>query len=163
MPILLARIDDRMIHGQVVEGWIPHLRADMAVVVSAAAAADPTQRALMELAMPEGVELRLAPPEEAAELLLGPEAARRRVLVLAPGPDEMLALLERGVPLSAVNVGGMHYSAGRVQLGRVIYLSDHDRRALRAIAERGVTLEGRAVPSDARADIGDLLAAQEAG
>ena len=159
MSIALVRIDDRLIHGQVVIGWIPHLKAQAVVVACDAAAADATQTMLMEMAMPEDVALLVLPVEQAARRLADGGDARR-ALALAPGPQEALRLLELGVKCAAVNVGGLHYTAGRVQLGKAIFLGDADRKALRAISRRGVALEGRALPGDAALDIVALLGGQ---
>ena len=158
MSIALVRIDDRLIHGQVVESWIPWARAEAVCVVSDAAAGDPTQRALMELAIPEGVELRVLSVAEGIEFLSRDGGGERRVFVLAPGPREILSLLQAGIRFARVNVGGLHYSAGRVQLGKVVYISEEERGALRAIAAQGVILEGRGVPSDEAMDLAQLLA-----
>ncbi len=156
MELALLRIDDRLVHGQVVIGWIPHLKAQAVVVASDAAAADATQTMLMEMAMPEEVALHVLPVEEAARRLQD-GGDRRRALALAPGPLEALRLLELGVKSPAVNVGGLHYTAGRVQLGKAIFLDDQDREALRAIARRGVALEGRALPGDSAIDVSAML------
>lgn len=157
MPIALVRIDDRLIHGQVVESWIPLIHAEKVCVISDSAATDETQKALMELAIPEGVHLEVLSITEATKSFLSKESAQR-ILVLAPSPKEILALLEKGVRFAQVNVGGLHYSAGRVQLGKVVYISEEDRDALRGILNRGVALEGRGVPSDEPMDIAHLLA-----
>ena len=85
MELALLRIDDRLVHGQVVIGWIPHLKAQAVVVASDAAAADATQTMLMEMAMPEEVALHVLPVEEAARRLQD-GGDRRRALALAPGP-----------------------------------------------------------------------------
>jgi PTS system mannose-specific IIB component len=159
MDLVLLRIDDRLVHGQVVIGWIPHLRAQAVVVASDAAAADATQTMLMEMAMPDGVALHVLPVDEAARRLQN-EADARRALALAPGPREALRLLELGVNCAGVNVGGLHYTAGRVQLGKAIFLDDQDREALRAIARRGVSLEGRALPGDSAMDVSAMLGGQ---
>jgi mannose/fructose/N-acetylgalactosamine-specific phosphotransferase system component IIB len=159
MDITLLRIDDRLIHGQVVIGWIPHLKAQAVVVACDAAAADATQTMLMEMAMPEDVSLLVLPVDEAARRLQD-GGDQRRVLVLVPGPREALRLLELGVKCAALNVGGLHYTAGRVQLGKAIFLGDKDREALRAISKRGVALEGRALPGDPALDIAALLGGQ---
>lgn len=157
MAVELFRIDDRLVHGQVVEAWIPNVKANEVVVASEAASKDETQKALMSLALPDVVGLRVLSPGEAAAYLVSPASAAKRTLVLLPSPSEALALLEAGIPMKSLNIGGLHYSAGRIQLGRVIFISDEDRATLRELARRGVVLEGRAVPSDRKLDLAGLL------
>ena len=158
MSVELVRIDDRLVHGQVVEAWVPHVKAGLVVVVSEAAAEDATQQALMRLALPDAIGLKVLRPGEALAFFKSPECERARTLVLLPSPREALALVDGGFAVKTINVGGLHYSAGRMQLGRVIFLSDEDRRTLNELAQRGVVLEGRAVPSDRRLDLATLLA-----
>lgn len=153
MGITLLRVDDRLIHGQVVEGWVPFLRVDLVVVVSDAAAADEIQTALMRMALPPAVGLLVLPVAEAAPALGSAPFAARSALVLVPGPAEALALVEKGVAVDRVNVGGLHYTVGKVQLGRALFLDEKDRLALRALAAKGVRLEGRALPADAEEDL----------
>jgi mannose/fructose/N-acetylgalactosamine-specific phosphotransferase system component IIB len=161
MPLSLVRIDDRLIHGQVVEGWIPHLKAQVVLVVSDAAAADELQGSLMRLALPDDIQLEVLPVSAAARHeALKPDFAKR-VLVLAPGPLEVLQLAELGAPFSRVNVGGLHYTAGKVQLGKAIYLSEQDRQALIGLSRRGIRLEGRALPNEKETDLMDVLGAAE--
>ena len=157
MPITLVRIDDRLIHGQVIESWVPLLGANAIIVVSDAAATDATQRDLMALAIPEGIELSVLPVAEATVVLCG-GSTKKNVLILAPSPKEVLALLKGGVKFPQVNVGGLHYSAWRVQLGKVVYIDEEDRAAFRGILKYAVTLEGRGVPSDEKMDMTQLLA-----
>lgn len=161
MPIVLFRIDDRLIHGQVVEAWLPHLGAQRVIVVSEEAAADPMQKALMRLALPEKIGLDVLGAQAAGKAMPAAASGAEKVLVLAQGPLEALALLESGAAVPAVNVGGMHYAAGRVHLGRAVYLGEEDRAALLEISRRGVRLEGRAVPSEAAEDIAALLRSKE--
>ncbi|MBI4371247.1 MAG: PTS sugar transporter subunit IIB [Elusimicrobia bacterium] len=151
--IVLLRVDDRLVHGQVVEGWLPHLRAEAVVVASDASAADPVQAALMRMALPPSIGLRVLPVAGVPAALAAPDLAPRRTLVLAPGPAEALALLEGGVSVPRVNVGGLHYTVGKVQLGRALFLNEADTKALRAIAARGVRLEGRSLPGDREEDL----------
>lgn len=157
MPIALLRVDDRLVHGQVVEGWLPVLKADLIVVVSESAAADPVQSALMKMALPPSVGLLVAGVSEAAEALASPKMAARRALVLVPGPAEALALLKKGVAVERVNVGGLHFTIGKVQLGRALFLDEKDKDALREIAARGVRLEGQPLPSDPEEDLATML------
>lgn len=159
MSLALVRIDDRLVHGQVVLGWIPFLKADLVLVASQAAAQDPVQVTLMSLALPAGVALEVLAPAQAARHPGLSAADKRRVLVLVPGPREAIELVEAGVPLSRVNVGGMHYTAGKVQLGKAVFLSAEDKEALRELSRRGAALEGRALPGDAPLDLSEALGA----
>ncbi len=158
MAVTLLRIDDRLIHGQVVEGWVPYLKVDLVVVVSDSAAEDEVQSALMKMALPPAVGLLIVRVEEAPAALTSPQMAARRALVLVPGPTEALALLEKGLNVDRINVGGLHYTVGKVQLGRALFLDEKDKAALRALAARGVRLEGRSLPTDPE---DNLIAAME--
>lgn len=159
--LALVRIDDRLIHGQVVEGWIPHLRAQLVLVASDAAAADELQVSLMRLALPESVDLEALPVRRAALHPGFTPGFTKRVLVLAPGPLEVLGLLEGGAAISTVNVGGLHHTAGKVQLGKAIFLSEADKDALRQINRRGVRLEGRALPGEKETNLMEMLGHEE--
>lgn len=161
MPLSLVRIDDRLIHGQVVEGWMPALSIRRVLVVSDQAAEDPTQAALMQMALPESVGLEICPVRTAHEAVRRAAEGTEATLVLAPGPTEVLALLRAGISLKMVNVGGLHYAAGRVQLGKAIFLGEEDLRSLKDIARLGVRLDGRAVPSDTSEDILALIQERE--
>lgn len=157
MPVSLFRVDDRLIHGQVVESWVPHLGAGEIVVASDEIAGDETRQLLMRFAVPEGVELRIMTLDEAAPYIKS-GASDRKTLVLIPGIREMAELLDRGVKPASVNVGGMHYSAGRnMSIGKAIFLSDADCADLKKLAAAGISLEGRGVPSDKPFDLVEAI------
>ena len=160
MSVALLRVDDRLIHGQVVEGWVPFLKVDLVIVVSDSAASDEIQTALMKMALPSSVGLLVLPVAEAAAALNSPQISTRKALVLVPGPSEALALVEAGLVVKRINVGGLHYTVGKVQLGRALFLDEKDRLALRALAAKGVRLEGRALPGDTEEDLAAALEIQ---
>lgn len=153
--VTLLRVDDRLVHGQVVEGWLPHLKADLVLVVSDAAASDPIQATLMRLALPPAVAFKVVPVAGAKAALAGSDA--KAALVLVPGPAEALALVEAGLGVSRVNLGGLHYAVGKVQLGRALFLDEKDKASLRALAAKGVRLEGRPLPGDPEEDLAAAL------
>ena len=157
MSISLVRIDDRLIHGQVVEGWIPHIRAERVVVISDEVASDTVQSELMRLALPESIKLDICSVAQAHDTLSRLINEPERTLVLAPGPAEILSLLQMGTNIKSINVGGLHYAAGRIQLGKAIFLNEKDVRDLEAISDFGVSLEGRALPTERVTDILDLI------
>ena len=157
--IILYRVDDRLVHGQVVEGWVPLLHAEELAVVSDEIAGDEMLRTIMRFATPEGVDLKIMTVAEASAYL--PEAAKspRKVLLLLPGLAEALALSGNGLPIPSLNIGGMHYSAGKnLSIGKAIFLNDEDCAALRALSASGIKIEGRGVPSDSPLDLMEAIA-----
>lgn len=157
MPVVLYRIDDRLIHGQVVEAWVPYLKADEIVVVSDEIAADELRRNIMRFSTPEGVELRIMPVSEALAYLKGEVV--RNTLVLLPGLKEAVDMLSGGLVMRSLNIGGMHYSAGKnFSIGKAIFLSDEDRGYLKHISDAGVALEGRGVPTDKPINLMEAIA-----
>ncbi|OGS12621.1 MAG: hypothetical protein A2234_05800 [Elusimicrobia bacterium RIFOXYA2_FULL_58_8] len=152
--LILYRVDDRLVHGQVAEGWVPHLKADELAVVSDEIAGDELRRAIMRFATPEGVDLKIMTVEEAAVYLPRAQVSARKVLLLMPGLQEAIALLDKGLKIPSLNIGGMHYSAGKnLSIGKAIFLSDQDCAALKALAGAGIAIEGRGVPSDSPIDL----------
>jgi len=153
VTVELLRIDDRLVHGQVVEGWVKALRINHIVVASDMVEADDTQKALYILAVPHGVGLSCLSVVEAARAWKANRWKDERALVLVSTPDDALRLLDSGAPVKSVNLGGLHYRAGRVQVLKGISLDDQDVRSLKALASKHVTLEARPLPLDEPVDI----------
>ena len=153
MTIELLRIDDRLVHGQVVEGWLKALRVNHIVVASDTVEADDTQKALYLLAVPHGVQLTCLTLAEAAQAWKANRWKNDRVLVLMSTPEDALALYEAGAPVSSVNLGGLHYREGRVQVLKGISLDERDIRALKTLAAKKIMLEARPLPLDEPVDM----------
>jgi PTS system mannose-specific IIB component len=152
--IILYRVDDRLVHGQVVEGWVPAMGAQELAVVSDEIAADEMRRIIMRFATPEGVDLKIMTTAEAAAYLPEAEKSPRKVLLLLPGLAEAVALIQKGVKIPSLNIGGMHYSAGKnLSIGKAIFLNDQDCAALKTLSAAGIKIEGRGVPTDSPLDL----------
>ena len=153
MPITLFRIDDRLVHGQVVEAWVPQLKTDEIVVVSDEVSSDEVRRTIMRFSTPEDVELKILGVAESFAYLNGATSAGS-ILVLLPGLKEAADLISLGLKIRSLNIGGMHYSAGKnFSIGKAIFLSEEDCSYLRFISKAGVELEGRGVPTDKPIDL----------
>src|SRR4051812_12186888 len=109
MGVALVRIDDRLVHGQVVEGWLRSLRVNHVVVASDAVASDETQMALYSLAVPYGVQLSCLHMSEAAKAWKNGDWEKDKILVLVSNPRDILRLVEEGAAVRSVNVGGLHF------------------------------------------------------
>ncbi len=153
MSVELLRIDDRLVHGQVVEGWVKALRINHIVVASDSVDCDETQKALYFLAVPHGVQLSCLSIAEAANAWKSNRWKQDVALVLVSTPKEALDLLNSGAPIKSVNLGGLHYRAGRVQVLKGISLDDQDVAALKSLASKKVVLEARPLPLDEPVDM----------
>lgn len=157
MAIVLVRIDDRLIHGQVVEGWLKTIRANHIIIVSDEVARDRMQQTLLAMAVPSSICVTSLSVDDAASAIRRNQFDNDRVLLLLSRPADVMRLLEQGVALSSVNVGGMHFAPGKRQLLRNLCVDNEDVRALRYISCRNVELDGRVLPSDERIDVFEVL------
>lgn len=157
MPLLLARIDDRLIHGQVAFGWGRSLRPTLFLVVSDALRASSDRAELCLLGVPDGARGRVASVEEALSSEVRAEIERERSLLLVPGTADAVRLVEAGFPLEELNVGGLHHAAGKREVLPYVFLDDDDRRRLAAIAARGVRVYAQDLPSNAAHPLESLI------
>lgn len=146
MPVALARIDDRLIHGQVTVGWGNQLQPDLIVLASNAVAADPWQSRVYASSVPPEIKVAILSVHAAAARLADAEETGERILLLTASPGEMAELVRLGAPLTRVNLGGMHYGAGKQEMLPYVYVDRQDLRALRRLLELGVTLAAQQVP-----------------
>jgi mannose/fructose/N-acetylgalactosamine-specific phosphotransferase system component IIB len=158
MSLVLTRVDDRLIHGQVVEGWLRVIQATRIVVASDEVADDPLQVNLMSLAVPSDVKVMVLKVQAAADSLKAGSWAKERVLLLLPGLREARRLAAAGVELEALNLGGLHDAPGREPVSPSRALSAQDREDIEFLLSRGVEIETRALPNDERRLVKDVLA-----
>lgn len=145
--IVLSRIDARLLHGQVIEAWVPHLRVRRLVVADDAAAADTLAQMALRLAVPPGVALQVTPVREVDYPALAADDVR--TLVLLRDVAAAVAAREAGLPDGPLNVGNVHGGPGRVGVSRSVFLDEADGAALRTLRDGGMTVELRAVPAEA--------------
>ncbi len=144
--IVWSRIDSRLIHGQVIEAWLPHLQVKRVVVADDDAAVDPLAKAAYGLAIPADVELVLAPVKGVDFKTLASDGVP--TLVLFREVKSAVAAREWGLPDGMLNVGNVHSGPGRVSVSRSVYLDPSDSSALAALAQSGMTVRVQAVPSE---------------
>jgi len=159
MRLVLARIDDRLIHGQVTAGWGQKLRPDRIVLVSEEIAADPWQATVYASAVPPSMQVSILGVADAAAQLTGdgPLAGARRVILLTASPDDMLALVMRGVPVQRINVGGLHQAAGKRELVPSVYVRPGDLAVFRDLLRRGISVSVQAVPGAREIELDEAL------
>lgn len=158
MPVALYRIDDRLIHGQVVVGWGQPMGLGYIVLVDDAVAESDWEQELYRMGVPPTVDVYFATVADAAANLATYESDSRQGILLTGTVEAMLQLVERAaVPVPAVNVGGIHHRDDRMQKLRYVFLTDDEARALQRIGELGVTVTARDVPSARALSLADIL------
>lgn len=144
--ISLVRVDNRLIHGQVVEAWLPHLKVARVVVADDEAAHSPLIRAAMGLAVQPAVDVAIEPLQKVDFSAISKDA--HRTLILLRDIEAVVQARKRGLPVKNLNLGNVHFETGRRQVSSSVFLSRADLDRLKMLAEAGAEVEARGVPSD---------------
>lgn len=155
--IVLVRVDNRLLHGQVLETWVPKLGVEEVVVADDEAAASDLARAAMTLCVPPELPARIVPLGAVDWPALA--ASPARVLVLLRDVPALARAHAAGLApglAARVNVGNVHFGAGRRPVTPSVFLSEAELGALRGIAAAGFELEARAIPSEPPAGIDEI-------
>lgn len=148
MSIVLARIDSRLVHGQVLEAWVPYVNADCIVVANDEVAAESFQRMVMQAAVPSSIKLIIGTLEETAAILKSAEMMKKKVLLLFSCSSDALKVRQLGVSFPKLNLGNMHSSIGKDRYTCTIALDQDDIDVLQQVEEEGVTIVSQCVPAD---------------
>ncbi len=157
MPLVQVRIDDRLIHGQVVVGWRSVLKPERILLCSDEVANSDWQRTIYLSAVPEEIQASVLTLEDTVEALLQKKFGQERILLLVDTPKTIVQLVENGVGINQVNVGGMHFRPGKNQISLFIFVDQDDIDQFRILYEKGIELEGRDVPTRTPVDIAKVL------
>lgn len=150
MTIIAARIDDRLVHGQVVIGWGRPLEIGRIVLVDDEVAASDFEQDLYRMAVPAGIEVEFLAAAGAGHRIGHLADSTERVLVLTGTVAGMLALVaDPASHLTTINLGGIHDGPGRREYLRYVYLSDTELAGLRLAASRGVRITAQDLPTAA--------------
>jgi mannose/fructose/N-acetylgalactosamine-specific phosphotransferase system component IIB len=157
MPIVLFRVDERLIHGQVVVGWGGPLHADRIVVVDDEIAASPWEQELYCLGVPPRIEASFVDVEGARKAVEEWRSGPRRTIVLVRDVPTLRRIAAAGVLRGQeVNLGGIHHAAGREAVLPYLHLSAEDRAALHEIADDGVRVSARDLPGSRAVELAEL-------
>ena len=149
MSLVLARVDCRLIHGQVVETWVPHMKADSLIVANDDLAANPFLRSVMELAVPRDIAVHFCRIEETAAVLAEADRKGERSILLVSNAADALALRQGGVRFDLLNIGNLYFAAGKVEISSSVFFSPEDFEAVRWFRSHGVSVCVRGTPFEA--------------
>lgn len=158
MVIGLARIDDRLIHGQVATRWTKETNVSRIIVVSDEVAADTVRKTLLTQVAPPGVTAHVVDVAKMIRVYNNPKYAGERVMLLFTNPTDVERIVEGGVKVTSVNIGGMAYRQGKTQVNNAVSVDEKDIEAFKKLNERGIELEVRKVSTDPKLKMMDLIA-----
>ncbi len=158
MPILLYRVDERLIHGQVVVGWGGQLRPDRYLVVDALLANSEWEQELYTLGVPERTDVAFVAPGPARKELPGWRESKLRSTLLTRDIPTMLELARGGTMKGeSLNLGGLHLRKGRVEVLPYLFLDESDRATLEELEREGVEISAQDLPGSPKVTLGSLL------
>ena len=157
MPdIVLTRIDNRLIHGQVATQWSGSIGANLILVANDDVAANTFRQGLMDMAAPSYAQTRYWTIEKTITTI-HKASPSQHIFIVCETPTDVLRLVEGGVPIKKVNIGNMHMAEGKRQVATSVAVDDADVAAFKKLQELGVELEIRRVPQEHAEDISKLF------
>ncbi len=160
MPLVLLRVDERLIHGQVIVGWAGPLRIECIVVADDDLAASDWEQDLYQLGVPAGIQCEFLPLGTARERVAAWQGDSQRVALLVRGVAELARLAEGGsLANQQVNLGGIHHAPGRERVLAYLFLSADERAELARVAATGAQVWARDLPDAQRFPLAELLTA----
>lgn len=160
---VLARIDSRLLHGQVATGWSKATNPTRIIVVSDNVAKDKLRKNLIMQAAPPGIKAHVVPIKKMIEVAKDPRFGDTRALLLFETPEEALEAIKGGVDIKELNVGSMAHSEGKFAANKVLSFNEEDVKSFEELEKLGVKFDVRKVPSDSREDMDKILDKARAG
>lgn len=155
LNIVLTRIDDRLIHGQVVTAWAKITKGNRIIVVDDDVANDDFMISILKMAAPSSFNINILSVNEASSILKGDENGDR-VIILVKNPFTIRSLIEKGVNIKEVNLGGMGAKMGRKQLYRNISISEEEKECFFNMINNGTNVYVQIVPDASSIDFTSL-------
>lgn len=155
--IVLVRVDNRLLHGQILEAWVPRLRVQKVVVADDAASRNPLALAAMTLCVPPELPIEVKPVDALDYAALA--ADRTRTLLLFRDVADLARAREKGLTAQLapnVNVGNVHFAPGRHPVTPSVFLADPELAALKALSGDGFAIEARAIPAESPAGMAEI-------
>lgn len=157
MDAIFTRIDSRLIHGQVAGTWVPHIAPQTFIAASDNAAHDQLRKSLLLQVAPTSVKTNVLDIAKAGRVYNNPKYTGMKTMFVVESPVDVVRLLDEGVKINEVNVGGVTFKTGMVQLSDAVYASEEHLEAYRELIKRGVKLTVQQLPNHSPVDLEKIL------
>ncbi|MBS4210150.1 PTS sugar transporter subunit IIB [Bacillus sp. FJAT-50079] len=156
MNITVFRVDERLIHGQIVTAWIAYADATQIIVADDKAANDEFQKSLLQMTTPKNIQLKIIGIAEAIKTIKE-DTSDSKALLIVRGPKEALQLIEGGIDLKEINIGNINMKKGKKKILGNLWVDDEDISNLTKLSEAGISLDVRTVPNERSQDAMKLI------
>ena len=153
MPIILFRLDERLIHGQVFLGWANFLQAEKLVILNDQVASAPSEKELYLAHVPPEIKAVVFSLNEGLKKIFQGEFDKERTILLLETPQDLLNLAQQGLKIAEVNLGGIHFKEGRKQLLPYVYLSEEEVEVFDKLFKLGIKVICQDVPTAEKKDL----------
>ena len=160
IKFVLARVDTRLLHGQVATNWTKATNPNRIIVVSDSVSKDDLRKKLIEQAAPPGVRAHVIPLDKLVQVYNDPRFGDTNALLLFENPQDALAVIEKGVEIPELNIGSMAHSVGKIQINNVLSVDQADVDTYKKLRDLGVKFDVRKVSGDSPSDLFKLIAAK---
>ena len=154
---VLARVDSRLLHGQVATSWTKSVKPDRIIVVSDAVSKDELRKGLITKAAPPGVKAHVIPLKKMIEVEKDPRFGATKAMLLFENPQDALTVIKAGVNIKTLNIGSMAHSVGKVLVNKVISMGKEDVATFKELKKLGIKFDVRKVPADGQDNLDSLL------
>ena len=161
MKLVLTRIDNRLIHGQVLEAWVPFVQADCIVVANDAIAGNQLKKIMMQASVPSRMRVEIATVTEAVSLLNSEQLGKCRVLLLFGTTADAIRAYREGLVYDQLNLGNLHADKGKARLSCTLFLNPADLDDLQLLDQAGVKISSRCIPADSERSWRKLIPASQ--
>ncbi|KRM87190.1 pts system, mannose-specific iiab component [Lacticaseibacillus thailandensis DSM 22698 = JCM 13996] len=157
IKLVLARVDSRLLHGQVATTWTKTTGPNRIIVVSDGVAKDKLRKTMIVEAAPPGVKANVVPIKKFIDVCKDPRFGNTKALILFETPEDALEVVNAGVDIPTLNIGSMAHSEGKTVINKVLSVDQKDVDAFKALRDKGVKFDVRKVPADSPENLGNLL------
>ena len=154
---VLARIDSRLLHGQVATAWRKTVKPTRIIVVSDGVAKDELRKNLIEQAAPPGVKANVVPVDKMIQVAKDPRFGNTKAMLLFETPQDALRAIEGGVDVKELNIGSMAHSVGKIAVSKVLSLGRDDVKTFEKLKAKGIQFDVRKVPNDSKENMDDII------
>lgn len=156
MSVKFCRIDDRLIHGQVVTTWVNVHKIEQVIILNAAVEKDKIQSNVLKMSAPSNIKLHIFSPEKFLEVIKKNPITRNTMLLFS-SPFDVEKLVDAGYEIPKLNVGGMRGNAERSQITKAVFVTPEERAVFKKLIAKGIDVEIQMVPNEAAVKMREVM------